>query len=294
MKQIKYLPLRQTERVCIMEKYDKLVTVTEAGKHTTIMELGYRNTKVRTKKLSKDLYCDSDGIVHEYKHTENRQQSIKSVRKSLNKLCDIINANTADLSRCKWVTLTYKENMTDLDKLGRDWENFCKRAYRKWGKFKYIWVAEPQARGAWHLHVIMIFEGEAPYIANDDLYKVWGNGLVNVKKIKGGTDLGLYFTVSLSDMPLKEARETGIEVDNSKISANKKYVKGARLELYPTDKHFYDRSNGLELPKKETMTKEQADLLVKNMRKTGGYSKVITDSEGRVINKISVEEYIDD
>lgn len=272
---------------------DKLVTVTEAGKHTTVMQLSYRNTAARTKKLSKDLYCDNEGVVHEYKHTENRQQSIKSVRKSLNKLRDTINANTADLSRCRWVTLTYAENMTDLGELKMDWENFCKKAQRRWGKFEYIWVKEPQGRGAWHLHVIMIFEGKAPYIANDELYKVWGKGFVTVKSMTGGTNFGLYFTASLRDMPLDEAKRAGIKIDPQKLS-NKKYVKGARLELYPSGIHIFDRSNGTARPKKETMTKAQADLLVKDMKKIGGYSQPITDSEGRCINKISVKNYIAD
>lgn len=277
-----------------MEKYDKLVTVTEAGKHTTVMELGYRNTEVRTRKLSKDLYCDSDGIVHEYKHTENRQQSIKSVRKSLNKLCDIINANTADLSRCRWVTLTYKENMTDLDKLGRDWENFRKKFRRKWGDFEYIKVTEPQGRGAWHLHIIMIFEGKAPYISNSDLSKVWGEGIVSVKGMSGGVNFGKYFIVGLRDMSVSEADIAGINTDGKKLSENKQYIKGARLELYPSGIHIFNCSKGIARPKKETMTKAQADLLVKDMREIKGYSKQITDSEGRCINKISVKNYIAD
>lgn len=289
---------RQMERVCTMKKNDiisdnELVTVTEAGKHTTVMQLSYINTVARTKKLSKDLYCDNDGVVHEYKHTENRQQSIKSVRKSLNKLRDIINANTTDLSRCKWVTLTYAENMTDLDELGRDWENFRKKFRRKWGEFEYIKVTEPQARGAWHLHVIMIFEDKAPYIANDELYKVWGKGFVKVKNMTGGVDFGLYFTASLRDMPLDEAKQAGIKIDPQQVS-NKKYVKGARLELYPSGVHIFNCSKGIARPKKETMTKAQADLLVKDMRKIGGYSQPITNSEGRCINKISVKNYIAD
>ena len=270
---------------------DELVTVTKAGEQTKVTYVKNKNTVARTRKLNKDCYCDKDGIVHEYKHTENRQQSPKSVRKTLNKLCDIINANTTDLSRCRWVTLTYADNMTDLSKLRADWGNFCKKAHRKWGDFEYIKVIEPQVRGAWHLHVIMIFEGTAPYIANNDLRKMWGNGYVKAKKMTGGVDFGLYFTASLSDIPLDEAKKAGIEVDNSKISANKKYVKGARLELYPSNMRIFDRSNGVELPKKETMTKAQADKCVKDMRKVSQYTTFPKDSAGHIVNMITIEKY---
>lgn len=176
---------------------DAPVTVTTAGDYKQVTYLKNQNTVARTKKLSKDLYCDNDGIVHECKHTKTRRESIKSVRKSLNRLQNRINAIVTDLSHCKWVTLTYAENMTDLDRLSGDWENFRKRAFRKWGKFKYIWVKEPQGRGAWHLHIIMIFDEKAPYIDSNDLYRVWGNGFVKVKNMTDGTDFGLYFTASL-------------------------------------------------------------------------------------------------
>ena len=293
---------RQIERVCTMKKIDissvaiaddDLVTVIEAGKHTTITHLRHRNTAARTRKLSKDLYCDNEGVVQEYKHTENRQQSIKSVRKSLNKLCDIINANTTDLSRCRFVTLTYAENMTDLDKLDQDWENFRKKVRRKWGDFEYVKITEPQGRGAWHLHIIMIFGDKAPYISNNDLYKVWGKGYVSVKSM-GGVDFGKYFTMSLRDMSVSEADKAEIKTDGKKLSRNKQYIKGARLELYPSGIRIYNCSKGIVRPKKKTMTKTQADSLVKDMKEIGGYSQTITNSEGRCINKISIKNYIAD
>lgn len=217
------------------------------------------------------------------------------MRKSLNNLCDIINANTTDLGRCRFVTLTYAENMTDLDRLAKDWGNFRKKALRKWGNFEYIKVIEPQARGAWHLHVIMIFDGKAPNTSNNDLYKVWGKGYVSVKSISSGVNLGEYFAMSLRDTSVAEADKAGIKADGKKLSKNKQYIKGARLELYPSGIRIYNcGSKGIARPKKETMSKAQADPLVKDMRKIGSYSQPITNSEGRCIKKISVKNYIAD
>lgn len=270
---------------------DAPVTVTTAGDYKQVTYLKNQNTMARTKKLSKDLYCDNDGIVHECKHTKTRLESIKSLRKSLNELCDVIHANTVYLERCKWVTLTYKENMTNLKELNKDWGNFCRKAHRKWGKFEYIKVKEPQARGAWHLHVIMIFEGKAPYIANDELNKVWGNGFVKVKNMTDGTDFGLYFTASVRDMPLDEAKQAGIDIDPQKLSDNKKYVKGARLELYPSGTRLFDSSNGAAKPVSQKMTGAQSKESVKGMKKVSQYSTSLRDSEGRCFNRLSITKY---
>lgn len=245
-----------------------------------------------TRKLSKDLYCDKDGIVHEYKHTDNRQQSIKAVRKSLNELCSIINANVVYPERCRWVTLTYAANMTDLDRLGRDWENFRKKAVRKWQRnFEYITIKEPQGRGAWHLHILMVFDDTAPFIDKQELFDMWGNGFVKVERIKRGIDSGLYFTASLNDMSVSDAKDAGIEIDPKKLSVDKKYVKGARLSLYKKGTRLYCCSKGISRPIKETMTKAQADLRVKGMTKVDEYSTNITDSEGRRINHLTITKY---
>lgn len=291
---------RQMERVCTMKKNntttlpipdDALVTVTTAGDYKKVTYSEHQNTVARTKKLSKDLYCDNYGIVHKYKHTKTRQESIKSVRKSLNELCDVIHANTVYLERCKWVTLTYAENMTDLDRLAKDWGNFRKKALRKWGRFEYIWVKEPQARGAWHLHVIMIFDDKAPYISCDDLYKVWGKGFVRVKNMTSGVDFGLYFTASLRDMPLDEAEKAGIEIDPQKLSKDKKYVKGARLELYPSGIHIFDSSNGADKPVSQKMTYAQSKEEVTGMEEVSQYSTSLLNSEGRCFNRLSITRY---
>ena len=181
--------------------------------------------------------------------------------------------------------------MTDLDRLVKDWGNFRKKALRKWGKFEYIWVKEPQARGAWHLHVIMIFENKAPYISNDELYKVWGKGFVKIKNMKGGIDFGLYFTASLRNMPLDEAKNAGIEIDPQKLSKDKKYVKGARLVLYPSNVRFYDHSNGADKPVSQKMTYAQSKEDVKGMEEVSQYSTSFLNSEGRCFNRLSITKY---
>lgn len=184
--------------------------------------------------------------------------------------------------------------MTDLKKLMRDWESFCKRVRRKWGSFEYVKVKEPQGRGAWHLHVLMIFEGKAPFMNKDELYEAWGyKGFVYIKNLKDGFDNGLYFTAHISDVELSKAEAAGVTVDSNKITADKKYIKGARLSLYPRGVRIFDCSQGIARPIKRSMTKAQADLLVQDKEEVSRYSAVLTDDDGHYINDISVAKYRD-
>ena len=272
------------------------VSVTQAGAATSVKYLKYVNMRATNIKIDKNHYritSDESGEVFKYEHKENRQQSPKSVRKTLNNLCNVINANSKDVKRCKWLTLTYSDNMTDLKELTSDWENFCKKLRRKWGTFEYIKVKEPQGRGAWHLHVLLIFEGTAPFMSTEDLQKKWGKGFVYVKNLKNNINNGLYFTMSLRDMKVSDAEELGIAADSSKLSKNKKYIKGARLSLYKTSVHIFDCSKGVAKPKKEVMTKAQADILVKDKIQVSKYSKIITDKNGQVVNEYSNTQYRD-
>lgn len=50
--------------------------------------------------------------------------------------------------------------------------------------FEYIVAMEPQNRGAWHAHLILIFNGKAPFIPNDEISALWGQGFVKTKGLK--------------------------------------------------------------------------------------------------------------
>lgn len=57
------------------------------------------------------------------------------------------------LQLCELVTLTYRENMVDRDRLMRDFDVFMKRLRRLVPDLHYVAVAERQKRGAWHMHI---------------------------------------------------------------------------------------------------------------------------------------------
>ncbi len=72
------------------------------------------NKSCAIQNISKDTYLDkTTGEIKKRKHNTNRFQSPKSVRKSINRLMDLIRCNATYPAYCKWITLTYAETMTD-------------------------------------------------------------------------------------------------------------------------------------------------------------------------------------
>jgi hypothetical protein len=251
-----------------------------------------RNTQMYIRKISSDYYIDlreapdpvtGELILHEFNRSENRAQNKAGVAKSLAHGRDLLNTNITDVANCRWVTLTYAENMTDPKQLYEDFKNFNKRMRYKLGeKYEYIVAMEPQGRGAWHAHVVMIFEHKAPFIPNAELAEVWGHGFVTIKKLDDVDNVGAYLTAYLGDMDLQEAidtrqvnipagcsadnvigegiKEVEVDVDGEKIK--KKYLKGGRLHMYPPKFNIFRYSRGIKQPTVEMMSADKAEKKV--------------------------------
>lgn len=141
--------------------------------------------------ISKDKYFDkATGEIKERKKSVNRYQTPKSVRKSINRLMDLIRCNATGPSHCKWLTLTYANAMTDHTKVYEDGKMFLRRLQRYLNKseeifdspksFKRIMVAEPQGENhnnSWHLHIILIFDVPALFIENDVICDLSSKGV---------------------------------------------------------------------------------------------------------------------
>lgn len=161
------------------------------------------------------MYVDKrTGEVKEFQHHANRAEDKASVSQSLRKLRDLINANLEDPKRALWVTLTYRENMTDPVQLYEDYRRFWQRFkyyLHKQGhpSAEYIIAAEPQGRGAWHFHCLFLFPHKAPFIPNADIARIWGHGFTKTQSLKGIGNPGLYLTAYLGDMELSEAVSAG-------------------------------------------------------------------------------------
>ena len=252
------------------------------------------------RKLDKDYYVDiRDGEVREFNHAANRSEGPRQFKNSMRKLRDIINANISDVIRCRWCTFTYRENMTEPERLQKDWEHCWKKIKRRWEATGYISIAEPQGRGAWHLHVILLFDFKAPFIPNNELASAWGQGFVTVKKLDSVDNVGAYLTAYLADLPVEEAKALGLSgeikeievLDDDGKPVKKRFIKGARAHMYPTGFNFYRCSRGVKKPDKQPMAYCEALELVKGAACTYRSTIDLKAEEGNYQNTITYESY---
>ena len=101
----------------------------------------------------------------------------------------------------KFLTLTYAENMQDLETFYYDWKMFVKSMSRKDYNLKYLYVLEYQERGAIHAHII-IFNQE--YIPVEIIEESWKHGFVKINSIKEIKNLGAYVCKYLTKETLSE------------------------------------------------------------------------------------------
>lgn len=287
---------------------EELVSLKTMGHIYEICYLQKKNNKATIQLLDKDHYIYLDtGEIFECNHIENRAESKFQVGQSLKRLRDYINTNVLDPNNCKWVTLTYAKNMQDTKKLYNDFKNFIRRFKEQYGHIEYIVAMEPQARGAWHCHCIILFDKVAPFIPNATIEKLWQQGFTKTTKLDNIDNIGAYLTAYLGDMEfteenIQELKKQGLkvsqmalkevnEIEGIKLKEPKSFIKGGRLYMYPPKFNLYRISRGIKKPKKEYysyhVAKEKAGLQLPT------YSKGISlsDTDNSFTNKIIYEYY---
>lgn len=191
----------------------ELVKVTSMGNVTELLYMRRKNNVCPIKMIDKDHYIilsEDSGELYECNHITDRSQSANNIKRTMRVLRNTINANVIDESNCRWLTLTYAENMTDHKRIKADFMHFNKRLRDVVGNYEYIAVREPQARGAWHLHVIMVFDKRAPYIASQLVSDCWKKGFVQIKKLDSVDNVGAYLTAYLCDLDFDDALKNGL------------------------------------------------------------------------------------
>lgn len=274
----------------------RLVSLKSMGNIREVSLSDRMNCQATIKPISKEEYVllstgELKQVVH---HASDRTENLRNLEKTMRSLSDLINTNLAmENHGCyRFITFTYSENMTDAEKLYNDFKNFNKRFKRYMEKlghhYEYIISVEAQARGAFHLHGIFIFDKKAPYIDNAKLSEMWGLGFVSVKAIdKNIDDIGRYLTSYLTDLPVDEVEKITSEIAGGDIKEiamagkSKRIIKGARLKLLPVGIRIYRYSRGIKKPGKQKMNYGEAVELLKEtgFSKVGEYAVEIVDME---------------
>lgn len=238
---------------------DSIVRLKEMGNVIEVMYSEHKNNTCYIQKLDKENYVDlRTGEVKQYEYNKNRAQNMQHLKRSLNNGRDMINANCTEIANCRFITVTYRQRdnydiepipMTDTERLHRDIDRFYKNLRYHYGKdIRILTFCEPQGNRSWHAHIIVVFNQKAPYMPNELIAKLWGQGFVRVERIKDEVDnIGAYLTAYLCDVDVEEFKKEFPNVDINKFAEikevdidtddgqtiKKRYVKGARLHYYP-------------------------------------------------------------
>lgn len=109
---------------------------------------------------------------HELTDEEKRAVNLaRSVRRSRQKVRQTIKALEAD----HMLTLTYRENMQDVDRLKADFKRFVRMMTARFPEWRYVAVRETQERGALHLHLAVKGRQPLNYIRKCWYVAIGGN-----------------------------------------------------------------------------------------------------------------------
>ncbi|NLP26255.1 MAG: hypothetical protein GX365_02790 [Clostridiales bacterium] len=290
---------------------NSIVKYTEMGNIIEIQYMSKRNNKQTVQMLPgmKQYIVMDTGEIKDIEHHETRATQYSSLKRTFANIRSLINTNVADKDKVRWITLTYAENMTDTKQLYNDFEKFNKRFQYKikklgYNKAEYIAVMEPQGRGAWHCHMFYIFDCKAPFIPNNELRDTWGHGFVTIKQLNNIDNPGAYLTAYLGDMELEDAiNNVGLDnvckseikevefLDDEGNKVPKKFVKGARLHMYPANFNMYRTSKGIKRPSSEMITQEMAEKKVSAATLTYEKTLKLEDTENDFEAVISTRYY---
>jgi hypothetical protein len=287
----------------IIEKIDNIAPPDEAivavkmcGNVAEVKYTQHGNRKPRIKKNDKDTYTVlRTGEIKQYQHGESRIDDKRSLQESLTRLRDYINTNVTDTKKCRWLTLTYKEVMSDPVRLYNDYKAFNRRCRKRYGHYEYVVAAEYQKRGSLHLHCVLIFNKNAPYMDNRTVAELWNNnGFVNIRKLRNVNDVGRYLTAYVGDAFLDEIGRLpdGAMVKMVEVAgASKAVVKGARLALMPPGLNLYRISRGIKPPSVSRMTSADADNFLSDWALTYQSTYRIEDEGREFQNVVSTSFY---
>lgn len=309
------------------------VCYTEMGNVVEIQYMSRKNTKANIRMLGNGEYLEvSSGDVKKIvNHNSTRDELKGNLYRTFKKLRGIINANVVNVNQVRWCTLTYGDNVRSPDKLYKDFDKFNKRLKyycnkNGFGKYEYISIVEPQGRGSWHIHLLLIFKDlpVAPYIPHKDFWSLWSpegiknnKDFVKIKKLDNVDNVGAYLTAYLGDIPIEVNEDNSIdmnfdasdmqefmyqngdcklniktvEIEENGEKVEKKFLKGARLCLYPTNFNIYRTSRGIKRPKKEEMFNFQAQKKVSAATLTFEKTLELNDSESTFNSLINYKYY---
>ncbi len=143
----------------------------------------------------KDSLQEGDRAETLGKRSDNARRSVVAFRR-------LVASNLGGSVRPLLVTLTYRDNFTDLKGSYKHHSAFVQSLRHKYGKaFRYISVPEFQKRGAVHFHALFWGLPETVFLQEREtreIAQLWGYGFVFLKETDGNNKLAVYLTKYMS------------------------------------------------------------------------------------------------
>lgn len=173
-----------------------LISRTNKETYTTkLIECGdyyylYNFNKLKSKKKKKEKDCKKIDIDYLFKKENKVRQSelgfieYKNILRSKFTLQRLVKTNENEFKT--FITLTFANNITNIDIANKIFNNWCRQIRRTIGDFKYVCVPEFQNRGAVHYHLItnLVVDNDIIKTQNgkENQYdvKYWNKGFTSV------------------------------------------------------------------------------------------------------------------
>lgn len=172
--------LDQMSYNCVVKITGKTVTIKKYSQHNCF-------NYVQKKKEIANKGESADNYLNFYKCTIRARQNVFDL---ISCNINVIPDYNGQLQLPKFLTLTFKDNISDVELANKEFTNFNKRLSYYLFKvnknvLKYLCVPEFQKRGAIHYHVIYF---NLPYTDFYQLKKVWGKGSIYIEGVKDNID----------------------------------------------------------------------------------------------------------
>lgn len=148
------------------------------------------------------------GVKRETSEEEKLENRNRSIQRSKGKLRRLVNANASQWHTISgktlkplFLTLTFAENLTDLQTANYEFTKFIQRLNYMCGYkssiLKYLVVPEFQKRGAVHFHALIF---NMPFVEDiyDRLNQIWTNGFLLIKAVDKVKNVGAYISKYMS------------------------------------------------------------------------------------------------
>jgi hypothetical protein len=154
---------------------------------------------------------------------KNRSETLSRARRR------VIRAINANPCLNKFLTLTFEENVTDLDYSNKEFKKWVQRVNyllkkQNHDSMKYVAVIEFQKRGAVHYHVLC----DLPYVHVNALADVWGHGFIKLNRIHG--DPGRFGSSECDNVGLYVCKYMTADIQDERLKGRRAFLMSRNLE----------------------------------------------------------------